>query len=120
MAQCSRREADEWIENGWVSVDGVVINRLGARVNPKAKITIKEVASAHSTESVSIVFNKPRDCPGPAAEEGREAIAALIRADNHWAEDNPIELPAHPPARAGAGRKTRDRRGRDARLHPGR
>ena len=106
LAQCSRREADEWIENGWVSVDGVVINRLGARVSPKAKITIKEVARARSTESVSIVFNKPRDFPGPAAEEGREAIAALIRADNHWAEDNtPLSFqPTHLRGLAQAGR----------------
>jgi 23S rRNA pseudouridine2604 synthase len=106
LAPCSRREADEWIENGWVSVDGVVINRLGARVNPKAKIMIKEVARARSTESVSIVFNKPRDFPGPAAEEGREAIAALIRADNHWAEDNtPLSFqPTHLRGLAQAGR----------------
>jgi 16S rRNA U516 pseudouridylate synthase RsuA-like enzyme len=87
LAQCSRREADEWIENGWVSVDGVVVNRLGARVNPKAKIKIKDIASAHTSESVSIVFNKPRDLPGPPAEAGREAIAALIRADNRWSDD---------------------------------
>ncbi|WP_169064744.1 pseudouridine synthase [Candidatus Accumulibacter phosphatis] len=106
LAQCSRREADEWIENGWVSVDGVAINRLGARVNPKAKITIKEVARARSSESVSIVFNKPRDFPGPAAEEGRDAIAALIRADNHWAEDNsPLSFqPTHLRGLAQAGR----------------
>jgi 23S rRNA pseudouridine2604 synthase len=113
LAQCSRREADEWIENGWVSVDGVVINRLGARVNPKAKIAIKEVASAHTTETVSIVFNKPRDCPGPAADEGREAIAALIRADNHWAEDQtPLSFqPTHLRGLAQAGRLEADEGG---------
>lgn len=88
LAQCSRREADEWIENGWVSVDGAVINRLGARVNPKAQIKIKENASHHATESVSIVFHKPRDLAGGAAEEGRESVALLIRPDNRWAEDN--------------------------------
>ena len=82
------RRDSEWIENGWVSVDGVVTNRLGARVSPKARIVIKEAASAQASESVSIVFNKPHDLPGPAAEQGREAIAALIRADNRWAEDD--------------------------------
>lgn len=113
LAQCSRRAADEWIENGWVSVDGVVINRLGARVNPKARIVIKEAAHAHTTETVSILFNKPRDCRGPAAEEGREAIAALIRADNHWAEDQtPLSFqPTHLRGLAQAGRLEADEAG---------
>src|SRR6186713_2489183 len=30
---CSRREADEWIENGWVKVDGKVVSMLGVRVS---------------------------------------------------------------------------------------
>ena len=34
LGLCSRREADEWIENGWVSVDGVVTTALGTRVRP--------------------------------------------------------------------------------------
>lgn len=82
---CSRREADEWIENGWVSVDGAVITRLGARVNPKARIVIKEIASKHHSESVTIVFNKPPDA-SPA--DDRENAASCIRADNRWADDN--------------------------------
>ena len=31
-ALCSRREADEWIENGWVKVNGQVLTQLGVRV----------------------------------------------------------------------------------------
>lgn len=79
MALCSRRQADEWIENGWVSVDGVVTTTLGARVHPKAKIEIKEDARAHHSEAVTILFNWP-------AGEGDDS-APLIRADNRWRED---------------------------------
>ena len=39
---CSRREADEWIEKGWVFVDGVCMNQLGVRIDPEQKITINE------------------------------------------------------------------------------
>lgn len=86
LALCSRREADEWIENGWVTVDGVVVTRLGARVSPKAKIEITNAASQHPTASVTIVFNKPiGDAAAPDA--GLAAIATLIRPDTHWAED---------------------------------
>lgn len=86
LALCSRREADEWIENGWVSVDGVVVTRLGARVNPKARIEIRDAASQHQTTSVTVVFNKAIDDAAPA--DGRlVTIAALIRPDTHWVED---------------------------------
>lgn len=87
LTQCSRREADEWIENGWVSVDGVVTRLLGTRTNPKARIEIQKAAHTQPSESVSIVLNKPPHQSGPAAGDGRQAIATLIRADNRWAED---------------------------------
>ena len=32
LGLCSRREADEWIENGWVKVNGQVVTTLGVRV----------------------------------------------------------------------------------------
>ncbi|WP_291995190.1 S4 domain-containing protein [Candidatus Accumulibacter sp. ACC003] len=88
LAECSRREADEWIENGWVSVDGVVVNRLGARVNPKAKITIREAANKQPAESVTLIVNKAREETGSAPDDGRQTAAALIRADNRWHEDH--------------------------------
>src|SRR5215475_576134 len=40
LGLCSRREADEWIENGWVKVDGEVVDTLGVRVSPNARIEI--------------------------------------------------------------------------------
>jgi 23S rRNA pseudouridine2604 synthase len=87
LGLCSRREADEWIENGWVSVDGVVVTTLGARVHPKAVIKIRDEASQHLTESVTIILNKPIDYVSGPAEDGHAAALDLIRADNRWAED---------------------------------
>jgi len=84
MAQCSRRQADEWIENGWVRVDGVVVTTLGIRVHPNAKIEIKEEASRHQSESVTILLNKPLD----ADDEAGGNLLSLIRAENRWDEDD--------------------------------
>lgn len=88
MSQCSRREADEWIENGWVRVDGVVVTALGTRVHPNAKIEIKEEASKHQSESVTILLNKPIDMASGKDENGGEAALQLIRPENRWAEDD--------------------------------
>ena len=82
LRQCSRREADEWIENGWVHVDGVVVTTLGARVSPNAAIEIRDEASQHRKESVTILFNKPQGKAGDAA-----ALDKLIRPASRWADE---------------------------------
>ncbi|MFZ2852658.1 MAG: RNA pseudouridine synthase, partial [Rhodocyclaceae bacterium] len=82
-----RREADEWIENGWVRVDGVVVTTLGTRVHPNAKIEIKEEASKHESESVTILLNKPLDDVSGPLEGSGEAALSLIRPENRWAEE---------------------------------
>lgn len=66
----------------------MVVARLGARVSPKAQIRIKDAASRHPTESITILFNKACDPVGTETEVHRDNVAALIRADNHWPEDS--------------------------------
>jgi len=85
---CSRREADEWIENGWVRVDGVVVKLLGTRAHPKAIIEIKEEAKSHRPESVTIVLNKPEGVVAGPVEGHQKSAAQLIQAENRWAEEN--------------------------------
>ena len=55
----SRREADEWIEKGWVKVDGKVVSQLGSKVLPHQKITIEKQASQEQSRRVTILINKP-------------------------------------------------------------
>ena len=39
LGLCSRREADEWIANGWVRVNGAPA-QMGMQVTPEARIDI--------------------------------------------------------------------------------
>jgi len=55
---CSRREADEWITNGWVKVDGRIVDELGSRVAMNAKIEVSKDAEKHQSEIVTIILNK--------------------------------------------------------------
>lgn len=57
---CSRREADEMIQNGLISVNGVVITQLGTRVNPNDEICHKGKA-LDAERKVYILLNKPKD-----------------------------------------------------------
>ena len=87
LGLCSRREADEWIENGWVSVDGKMVEELGTRVHPNAKITVDEAARQHQSETVTILLHKPMGYVSGQAEDGYEPAAVLIRPETRWEED---------------------------------
>ena len=106
LGLCSRREADEWIENGWVTVDGVVTNALGTRVPPSARIEIDPAARRHQGELVTILLNKPIGYVSGQAEDGYQPASVLIRPENRWSEDRaPITFkPSHLRGLAPAGR----------------
>ena len=55
---CSRREADSYIERGWVKVDGVVVT-LGERALPTQTITLERSAAVQQTSRVTILIHKP-------------------------------------------------------------
>jgi 23S rRNA pseudouridine2604 synthase len=88
MTGCSRRQADEWIENGWVSVDGAVVTTLGSRVHPNARVEIKDEASQHRSEAVTIVLNKPAGADGEAKAGTGNPLLQLIRSESRWVEDD--------------------------------
>jgi 23S rRNA pseudouridine2604 synthase len=106
LGLCSRREADEWIENGWVKVDGAVMSTLGTRVPPEAHIEIDPAARRHQGEQVTILVNKPIGYVSGQAEDGYQPASVLIRPENRWAEDRaPITFkPSHLRGLAPAGR----------------
>jgi 23S rRNA pseudouridine2604 synthase len=106
LGLCSRREADEWIAKGWVKVDGRVVDTLGVRVSPQARIEIDPAARAEQNELVTILLHKPIGYVSGQAEDGYEPAVVLIRPENRWAEDpSPLQFKmAHLTGLAPAGR----------------
>ena len=92
---CSRREADEWISNGWVKVNGEIIETLGTRIEPDAEIIISSYAQEHQAENVTIVLHKPVGYVSGQAEDGYEPAVVLVHPDNQWPDDP--ELHKHNP-----------------------
>ncbi len=84
---CSRREADEWITNGWVKVDGRIMDELGTRVAMNANIEISKDAEKHQSEIVTIILNKPIGYVSGQAEDGYDPAIVLIHPDNQWQDD---------------------------------
>jgi 23S rRNA pseudouridine2604 synthase len=58
MLNCSRREAEQYIEGGWVRVDGVVVEEPQFRVGGQ-KIEIDRDASLLALTPVTLLLHKP-------------------------------------------------------------
>jgi 23S rRNA pseudouridine2604 synthase len=62
---CSRREAELYIEGGFVSVDGVLVEEAGARVTMEQEITVADDATLLEIVPVTILLNKPAGAAQP-------------------------------------------------------
>jgi 23S rRNA pseudouridine2605 synthase len=58
---CSRREADTFIENGLVSVNGVRVTELGTKVDPSKDEIRFNGSRIKGEKKVYLVMNKPKD-----------------------------------------------------------
>ena len=77
MGLCSRREADEWIEKGWVKVDGKVAI-LGLKVLPHQKVTVERQAAAEQSKRVTVLVHKPVGYVSGQAEDGYRPALVLV------------------------------------------
>ena len=82
---CSRREADHYIEKGWVTVNGVRVT-LGQRILPTDKVQLARQASVAQESRVTIIINKPMGYVSGQAEDGYEPAVSLVTAENQWDE----------------------------------
>ncbi len=110
---CSRREADSYIAQGWVLVDGVPVTELGTRAFPNQKITLARQAQSKQQASVTILVNKPIGYVSNLPELGYRPAMELIRPENRFTDDKlPLRFSAtHLRGLAPAGRLDIDSQG---------
>src|SRR5450756_1495214 len=110
---CSRREADSYIERGWVRVDGEPVTELGTRVYRTQRITLAQAAQSRQEASVTILLNKPIGYVSGQAEQGYRPAGLLVNAQSHFKGDrSPLRFsPAHLKGLAPAGRLDIDSQG---------
>ncbi len=79
MLPCSRREAEQYIAGGWVTVDGVVVEEPQFRVSGE-RIEVSKDASLLALASVTLLLHKPADMDALSAAE-------LLTPANHSGQD---------------------------------
>lgn len=79
---CSRREADNYIEQGLVLVDGSPVNQLGIKFPPTVNITLAPQAHQQQSALVTIILNKPIGYVSSQPEPGYIPAIKLITPAN--------------------------------------
>ncbi|MBQ8594272.1 MAG: rRNA pseudouridine synthase [Bacteroidaceae bacterium] len=76
---CSRREADEFITAGVVSVNGVVVTELGTKILPTDVVKFHD-ETVSSERKVYILLNKPKDCVTTSDDpQERKTVMDLVK-----------------------------------------
>jgi 23S rRNA pseudouridine2604 synthase len=107
---CSRREADAFIVQGLVMVDGQVVDQLGTRVSPKADITLAPQALKQQKTLVTVILNKPLGYVSTQPEPGYTPAIKLITPANMFGRSSQ-KLPRYLNGLAVAGRLDIDSQG---------
>jgi 23S rRNA pseudouridine2604 synthase len=86
LVGCSRREAELFIEGGWVTVDGEVIDEPQFKVGDQ-KVELDKDATASAPEPVTILLNVPA---GMSADSAMETLSAETLSDEHRFSKRPL------------------------------
>jgi 23S rRNA pseudouridine2605 synthase len=81
---CSRREADEYIQAGVISVNGEIVTEMGVKVLLTDKVLFHEQA-VRSERKVYLLLNKPKDCV-TTSEDTHDRLTVLDLVKNACSE----------------------------------
>lgn len=83
LVGCSRAEAERYVDGGWVTVDGAVIDRPQHKVTTEV-VAIDPDASLAEPEPATMLLHKPADFD---AISGPREAATLATPATRWADD---------------------------------
>ncbi|WP_374554641.1 rRNA pseudouridine synthase [Thermomonas sp.] len=83
LARCSRTDAEQYIKNGWVRVDGRVVEDPAHPVSSEA-VVVDPAARVEAVEPATLLLHKPA---GFDTISGPRPAAALVSPATRWPED---------------------------------
>ncbi len=106
---CSRREADDLIARGLISIDGVAIEEAGRKIEPGQTLSLSSVAEARLRDKLSIVLHKPVGYVSGTPEGDQIPAVRLVTKDRRYGETG--RAPGPGARLAPIGRLDQDSRG---------
>lgn len=90
LMRCSRREAEQFIEGGWVQVNGQVVEEPMARVTDQT-VLVDPHASLMAFTEVTLLLHKPPGwdtmAPPGTANKRIKPAQQLLQPPSHWPQD---------------------------------
>ena len=85
LGLCSRRQAEELINQGKVKVNGVLVQEMGVQVSLKDKIEIIGQSNKNvNTNTVTFLFNKPLGVVSSVKDDrGRKVVTDFFKNENY-------------------------------------
>ncbi len=80
LASCSRREAEQYIAEGWVRVDGKLVEEPQFRVGPQQRVEVDPKARLQAAPPATLLAHKPA---GMATAQ----LHGVLGAATHWSGD---------------------------------
>jgi 23S rRNA pseudouridine2604 synthase len=81
LTGCSRSEAEQYVQGGWVRVDGVVVEEPQFKVTDQ-QVTLDADAKLEPAEPATLLLHKP-----PQTDIEGEAGLAFLKPANRWDEE---------------------------------
>ncbi|HXD40912.1 MAG TPA: rRNA pseudouridine synthase [Ramlibacter sp.] len=92
LVPCSRREAEQYIEGGWVRVDGVVVEEPQFRVTNE-RVELDRGATAAALEPVTLLLHQPAGMSGDQAQHllvpanrAQDDLSGIRTVKRHFAQ----------------------------------
>jgi 23S rRNA pseudouridine2605 synthase len=77
---CSRREADEYIKQGFIRVNGEVVTEMGLKVSPSDEVAFKDKA-LNNQRKIYLLLNKPKGFVTSVADpNSKKIVMELVRS----------------------------------------
>jgi 23S rRNA pseudouridine2604 synthase len=108
---CSRREADSYIAQGLVYVNGERVQELGFKVRRDVKVELAAKAQQKQHQLVTVILNKPIGYVSAQPEPGYEPAIRLLTAENFEGRGEPRVVPQKMKTLAVVGRLDIDSQG---------
>lgn len=108
---CSRREADDFIAQGLVFVNGLRVQELGFKTTREARIELAKKAQDQQSRLVTVILNKPIGYVSAQPEPGYEPAIRLLTAENYFGANSPERIPQKMKTLAVVGRLDIDSQG---------